>query len=343
MHSLARRAQRALEARRGLRQDKLHPLFRRVGYITPDQLQVTNYPRRPLAAFNPGAALLDDRVLVFPRLVFDYYSYTSSVGVFELSVEELLGPLPKRDYPTTIVLWPQRGWEVDRGCEDPRVSLKPDGFRILYTGVGRLQDGGPGFRAVLAFAELDREFRLERKGYFRVLTGEGEFVPENKDSALLEAHGDQATVLTRPMGVGDAPDMCWRGVADLSTLELQGDSLEPELVPEPWEHKVGWSTNAVPLGDEGYLVGWHGVHRADFSYRNGLALVDQAGRLLAVSDYLLAPQGLVEEYGDRSLALFGNGLLLWKDRLIWVGGVSDYCIGVFEAPLTQALSLLRRV
>ncbi len=344
MRQIALRAERALRDRQGVRKDRIEKLFRRIGYITPDQLQVTNYPRRPLAGFNPGAALLDNRVLVFPRLVFDYHSYTSSVGAFELSVEELLEPLTGRKFPTTIVLWPQRGWEVDRGCEDPRVSLKPNGFRILYTGVGRLEDGdSPGCQAVLAFAELDRKFHLERKGFFRVLSREGEFVPENKDSALLEVHGEQATVLTRPMGLGNAPDMCWRGRADLGALTIAGDSLEPVLVPEPWEYRVGWSTNTVPLGEGKYLVGWHGVHRSDFSYRNGLALVDGEGNLLAVTDYLLVPQGLVEQYGDRSLALFGNGLLLWKDHLIWIGGVSDYCIGVFVAELADVLGRLRRL
>ena len=344
MHQLALRAERALTRSQGVRKDRVQRVFRRVGYITSDQLQITNYPRRPLAAFNPGAVLLGDRTLLFPRLVFDYYFYTSSVGVFDLPVEELLELPTGRKFPTTIVLWPQRGWEVDRGCEDPRVSLKPNGFRILYTGVGRLEDGDrSGPRAVLALAELDQELRLERKGFFRVLSGEGEFVPANKDSALLEVHGEQATVLTRPMGLGNAPDMCWRGRADLGALTIAGDSLEPVLVPEPWEYRVGWSTNTVPLGEGKYLVGWHGVHRSDFSYRNGLALVDGEGNLLAVTDYLLVPQGLVEQYGDRSLALFGNGLLLWKDHLIWIGGVSDYCIGVFVAELADVLGRLRRL
>jgi len=343
LQELVRRAERALKGRQGIRRDRVRGLFRRVGYITPRQLEVVNYPRRPLAAFNPGAVLLGDRVLVFPRLVFEYYSYTSSVGAFELPAEELEGPLPARTFPTTIVLWPQRGWEVDRGCEDPRVSPMEDGFRVLYTGVGRLDGGPQGMRAILAYAELDRGLRLKRKGYFRIRTGEGEFVPDNKDSALLDAGRDGAVMLTRPMRLGDVPDLCWRGVADLEALSIAGETLEPVLVPEPWEHKVGWSTNAVPLGEGEYLVGWHGVHRDDLSYRNGLALVDREGRLLAISDYLLAPQGLMEQYGDRSLALFGNGLLLWKYRLVWIGGVSDYCIGVFVAELSQVLSELRRL
>ncbi|RLE58785.1 MAG: hypothetical protein DRJ35_07205, partial [Thermoprotei archaeon] len=85
------------------------------------------------------------------------------------------------------------------------------------------------------------------------------------------------------------------------------------------------------------------VHRHDYSYRNGLALVDDQGNLLGVTDYILAPKGLVEEYGDRPLVIFGNGLILYKDQLIWVGGVSDYSIGFFATPLEKALELVKRV
>ena len=57
-------------------------------HIAPQDLWITNYPRRqPVAAFNPGALKRDGKLLVFPRLVFDYYTYNSSVGVFELDIE----------------------------------------------------------------------------------------------------------------------------------------------------------------------------------------------------------------------------------------------------------------
>lgn len=70
--------------------------------------------------------------------------------------------------------------------------------------------------------------------------------------------------------------------------------------------------------------------------------MNRKGELLAVSDYLLAPKGLYEEYGDRPLVIFGDGLLLYKETLIWIGGVSDYCIGVFITELNGALTKLKR-
>lgn len=115
----------------------------------------------------------------------------------------------------------------------------------------------------------------------------------------------------------------------------------PVLVFEEWELGVGWSTNTVRLSSNEFLVGWHGVLKRDRSYYNGIALVNGEGELLAVSDYFLAPRGLVEEYGDRPLVIFGDGLVLYRDILIWVGGVSDYAIGLFTVELGRVMENLK--
>jgi predicted GH43/DUF377 family glycosyl hydrolase len=362
---LREKAKRALRERQGLRAAKTDDIFTRRCLIGPDDLLVENYPRkRPLAAFNPGAVLVREKVYIFPRLIFDYYSYTSSVGVFEVPVEELLAGEVKSPLSTKIILWPEKVWEAVKGCEDPRVCPARAGFHVLYTGVGKHEeDGKEVHKSVLGFAELGEDFSVRRKGFFSVAGSEGDFVPGNKDSALIEIRGDRATMLTRPSfwELPDArleplfslleleppkrylPDMCWRAEADLEKLAIPEETLEPILAPEPWEYKVGWSTNAVQLSEDEYLVGWHGVLKEDLSYRDGLALVNRNGELLAISDYLLAPKGLCEEYGDRALVIFGDGLLLYKETLIWIGGVSDYSIGVFTAELNDVLPMLRRV
>jgi predicted GH43/DUF377 family glycosyl hydrolase len=362
---LRKKAKTALVENRGIRAPKTEDLFRRVCFFGPKDFLIENYPHKePVAAFNPGATLVGERVFIFPRLIFDYYSYVSSIGVVELAIEELLSGEAKRPLRTQIVLWPQYGWEAVKGCEDPRVLAIENGFLILYTAVGEFsEDSKESHKAVLGFAELGKDFSVRRKGFFSVRGPEGTFIPGNKDSAFIHLQEKNAAMLTRPSfwELPDArleplfsllelepprrplPDMCWRAEADLEELVIFEDTMEPVFVPEPWEHKVGWSTNTVRLAENEYLVGWHGVLREDRSYREGLAIVDGSGRLLAVSDYLLAPRGLWEEYGDRPLVIFGNGLLLHGEVLIWIGGVSDYCIGVFTAELGDVLPLLRRI
>ncbi|MBP1357218.1 MAG: hypothetical protein JZD40_01835 [Sulfolobus sp.] len=113
------------------------------------------------------------------------------------------------------------------------------------------------------------------------------------------------------------------------------------LVMEEWEDKVGWSTNTVKLGKDEYLVGWHGVGKEDIVYRNGLAIVSSSGDLLGITDYLLEPRDVYEFYGDRPGVIFGCGLILRKDELYWVGGLSDYGIGIYTTELPKILENIR--
>ena len=337
------KAEQHVQSLQGLREPKVEDIFTRRYYVAPQDLLITNYPRtQPAAAFNPGALERDGKLLVFPRLVFDYYTYNSSVGVFELDMEEVIQGRIKAPLETEIVLWPEKIWEFGHGCEDPRVTTVGESIYILYTGSKHYHMRGQLIKkSVLGFAELDRSFNVQRRGYFTTVNGKESVVLSNKDSAFIEIDGENATMLTRPDLQGEA--LCWRATADLDSLTIPEESMEPVLAPEAWEEKVGWSTNTVKLSDNEYLVGWHGVLKEDLSYKDGLAIVDRAGKLLAISDYLLAPQGLVESYGDRSLVIFGDGLLRYKDRLIWVGGISDYGIGIFVAGLDEALDKLKKV
>lgn len=316
--------------------------FQRRLYLSPEDIEVTNYlRRRPMAAFNPGAVLRDGVVHLFPRLVFEYYSYASAIGYAAVPVDELLqGRLP-RPLPVQIVLYPTEAWEASRGCEDARAHAIGEGFALFYTGVGKLgeaalTDHKDVFFPALALAELGRDLRLRRKGIVRLgREGEGLLLP-TKNATFLE--GD--AFLLRPSLPG-LPDTGWRGRLDREGL--RAFALEPVLPPEPFEFKVGWSTNAVRLEDGTYLVAYHGILRADFSYRHGFVRLSGSGELLAYTSYLLAPRGLNESYGDRPLTLYGNGLFLHGEELVFVAGVGDYGIGVMTAPLEEVLKRMQSV
>jgi len=336
---LKAKALEALGRLRGARRPETSDVFERLAYVFPRDLSVSGYPREPRAAFNPGALLRGRRLLVFPRLVFDYYGYTSSIGLFEVDVEELLSRSLSKPVKARILLWPRELWEF-KGCEDARASELGGRIQLLYTGYGYHPRGRElELKWVQGFAELDEGLRELKRGFFTVAGGGERVAPKMKDSALLRLTGSRAALLCRP--TLDGVQVCWRAEADLGGLEIPEDSVEPVLVHEEWETHVGWSTNALQLSSNEWLVGWHGVLRSDLSYRNGLAVVDGDGRLLAVSDYLLAPRGLVEEYGDRPLVIFGCGLVKYEELLLWVGGISDYAIGFFAVELEKALEKLK--
>lgn len=340
---LWRKAKQYVQSPQGLREPKVEDVFTKRYYISPQDLFITNYLRRqPAVAFNPGALEREGKLLIFPRLVFDYYSYVSSIGVFELDLERLFQGQLEKPLKTKIILWPKELWEFGHGCEDPRVSFTDGSIYMLYTGARHHYERDHLVKkSVLGFAELDQSFEIKKRDYFSITNRDERFVPSNKDSAFVEVKNDKATILTRPDFRGIT--LCWRAKADLKTLTIPEETLTPVLGPEEWEHKVGWSTNTIKLSSNKYLVGWHGVVQEDLSYRNGLALVNEKGELLAITDYLLTPKGVEEQYGDRSFTIFGNGLIRHKDCLIWIGGVSDYAIGVFVADMKDVFSMLRKV
>ncbi len=330
---------------RKLRRNKLNDIFERICYIKSSDLRVVNYLREaPLTAFNPGAVLIGDTIYIFPRLVFDYYTYNSSIGIFPLSMEELLEGSFSKPIETRILIYPDKLWEFGHGCEDARVETVGKKYYVLYTGSKHYYEDGKLVKlSVQAVAATELPFHKAKKlGYLTVKGENGEiWVPDCKDSAFLKKDKGSVNMLLR-LKVKETL-ACWRGKLSLEDLTVSADNLYPVLAPEEWETKVGWSTNAVRLSEDRYIVGWHGVLKEDLSYRNGFALLNGEGKLLAVSDYLLAPNGLNEIYGDRNAVIFGCGLTIYEEKLIWIGGVSDYCIGVFIAPLERVMANLREI
>lgn len=331
---LGEKAEQSIKDLRGLRENKVEDIFTKRYYISPEDLLIEDYLKsRPIAAFNPGALEKDGKLLIFPRLLFDYYIRASSIGVFSLPIEEVIEGKIDKPLRVKIILWPEEPWEFGPGCEDPRVCLFDNSIYVLYTGAGQK-------RSVQAFVEFSSSFEPKRRGYFSIAKGNSRFVPSgNKDSAFVRIKDDEAIMLTRPMFSG--LELCWRAEANLKNLTIDEQTLRPVLVSEEWEYKVGWSTNCVKLSVNKYLVGWHGVLKEDQSYKDGLAVVNADGELLGLSNYLLATKGLKEGYGDRPWVIFGDGLVKYGKYLLWIGGVSDYAIGIFITELDRALEKIR--
>ncbi|KYH38172.1 MAG: glycosidase [Candidatus Bathyarchaeota archaeon B23] len=334
---LAERCREALRELKGFRKPRVEDIFQagRI-YIGPRDLYIENYIRRkPLSAFNPGALLRGGELHIFPRCIFEYYNYSSSIAHFTLDVGEVLEGGGEGPLRVELILWPRELWD-SRGCEDARLYEGGGRLLLLYTGVGYMEVGGKK-TFVQALAEFKGDWREVRRGYFTIIEAGEVYTPRSKDSAILTLKGSEASMLTRPTIRGMS--FCWRCRADMD--EMMMHTLEPVLAPEEWEAKTGWSTNALRLSGEEYLVGWHATSKRDLTYRNGLAVVDGEGSLLAVSDYLLEPRGLMEEYGDRPQTLFGCGLVSYKEYLIWIGGLGDCLIGIFMTELEEALERLR--
>lgn len=335
---------------RGLRKNSVFDVFDRLKYIGPEDVRVTGFVRKkPAALFNPGAVLRGRKLVVFPRIVFGYYHYSSVIGVFEIDVEELLGGKNTSSIDVKIIVYPTEPWEQALGCEDPRVTYEDGRYIMLYTAVDYTREnvglrpcaGLTKLYSLQALAILDNNFNIVEKKYFRI-KGLGRYhVPLVwKDSAFI-GEGVKRVMLTRPR-VLEKEVAGWKTVADLSTAEAYLDQFKPILYTESWEKKIGWSTNVVEVSPGEYLIGWHGVSVIDGMYRNGFMLLDREGNPLMISRYyLLAPKNINELYGDRPGVIFGNALIKYGELLIWIGGVADHAIGFYVTEINKVMEHMR--
>ena len=195
-------------------------------------------------------------LLIFPRFIFDYYKYVSSVGMIRVNIEKLLSSDVETPIESKIILWPVNLWEF-LGCEDPRAFRAYGSYYMFYTSKGYFLEGREYIRMdVLGLAEYDDKWRLKRRGYFTITHGEEKFTPKsNKDGAFIKTQSSKFTLLTRPEIKDNR--ICWRGLADIKAMEIEAESLEPVLVFEDWELKVGWSRPAAEglTKGHGYVFG----------------------------------------------------------------------------------------
>ncbi len=316
-------------AKKGIRKNYCNNVFERLAYIKPTSFVINNYNRKkPLSAFNPGAILRNDKLEIYPRFIFEYYWYVSSIGRFQININQLQH-LNKEKIDAEILLFPKEVWEI-RGVEDPRVLFSGK-YYILYTAVQLVNDR---INPLQAIAILDENYKTIRKTYLKIRQKNSYITPHSwKDSAILRfLDKHNCILLTRPSF--ETIEICWTCLADLENGEVEISSFLPVLCKEDFELKVGWSTNTLKISSNEYLIGWHGLG-LDMVYRNGLALLDENGTLKAITNYLLEPNGINEIYGDRPFVIFGCGLVQRNNEIFWIGGISDYAIGIFRTELDE--------
>ncbi|ALU12417.1 hypothetical protein EYM_03505 [Ignicoccus islandicus DSM 13165] len=337
--TLVRKILNSYKSLRGIRKKKKVPnVFERIGYVTASQISVTNYPRRPLTAFNPSLISKNNEVHLFIRLIFDYYDYVSSIGYSKIKINEVEA-LPQLNLNTKLVLYPSTPNEIKRGTEDPRAHEYFNDFLIFYTAVG-LRDGSLWPKQGYAIID-STSLEVTKKGVLYLSDGVSDYqLPSWKNTIALKYSSKTVNILTRPLVAGH--EVIWRGVleTDEEAWRLNYKNMDVFMVNESWEVKVGVSTPPVRIGSDEYLIGWHGIDQ-NLIYSNGIAVVNSQGELLGISDYLLWPSTIEELYGDRPMVIYGSGLLKRGNEIFWIGGVADYAIGIYKADLDIILENVR--
>lgn len=286
-------------------------------------LTAASIPASAASAFNAGAALVDDQVLLLVRAE-DHRGISSlwvarspdGIGDWQVDARPLLAPED-----------PYEEW----GCEDARLTFVPElgDWLIAYTAYSPV---GPG----VALARTPDFRSVERLGL--VLS------PENKDAALFPRRfGEEWLLLHRPvaghtghMWLASSPDLVHWGRSRV-LARARG---------EVWWDGTRIGGGAQPLETEaGWLLLYHGVKSMVSGpvYRVGLVLLDrdEPARVLARSeDWVFAPEAPYERTGDVPNVVFPCGAILRGDEVWMYYGAADSTVCLATAPLRDLLGHL---
>ena len=298
-------------------------IFKMEAFFTPEKFVLQDYPRRPIAVFNPAAFTQNGQLVLLPRLIFDDQFYVSSIGICDPIPIDHLSTV--QTINTNLLRFPSDAHDF-KGIEDPRIT--EDGKKLIWVALDRSNVS----RTVMAdFDSANRRVSNERTLYLK-----NSELPSGRDAALI----NNKYLLCRPEYNTKYSFSAPYSVSIFENVFIQPSELQVTLAAEKWEEKVGFSTNVVKLSSNEYLVGWHAVLNRNAEYVNGFAILNDVGEILGTSNYVLWSEDFMR-YGNRINTLFGCGLIKYLDRLYWAGGVGDWSCAIFSANLQEALNTIK--
>lgn len=320
--------------------------------------------------FNPGGVVHDGRVCLLVRGEDEVgrYAGTSRIGLatsddgerFTVEPDPVLAPGGDRWAP----------WEVEGGCEDPRVVEAPDGgFVCLYTGF----DGKVGTLMVATSDDL-RTWAKHGPAFAGTPQGRrssksGAVVTEVRDGRLVAARIDGRYWMYWGEGIcfaATSDDLVrWTPV----TFDATGDrylTFDPDALHGSWAvHRVPglpvlrpllhprpgrWDSLLVEPGPPAVLTGdgivlianganhWEGGDPAlpPFAYAPGEVLFDrnEPGSVLARATEPLLRPGVDDADGQLGDVCFAQALVLFRGTWRLYLGLADSRIGCATAPAT---------
>jgi len=287
------------------------------------------WPYRINSAFNAGATIYKDKVLLLVRVEdmrgFSHLSKAvSKNGLTDWEID----PMP------TFAPDPENFPEDHYGVEDPRITkLENDSrYAVVYTSFSK---GGP----LVSLATTEDFNTFTRCGIVAV--------PEDKDASLFpRMFNGRWAMLHRP-----SPSNVMMGahiwISFTPDLQHWGDSnvLIPARKGSWWDaYRVGLGPQPIETS-EGWLIIYHGVKItvAGGIYRLGLALLDldDPRKVIRRSDeWVFGPNEIYERIGDVPDVTFPCGVVVRGDELIMYYGAADTSVAVAVASVNEVLDFI---
>ena len=349
----------------------VHRLFAK-RLLSPEDLKPSRGDWEVIGAFNPGAAMVGDEIVLLVRVAEQPCErrpgYTGlprwdskrgpmvewvkdealetidprmvrrrEDGLLRLTFLSHLRVIRSRDGRTIdnaegTRFEPRTSWE-EFGVEDPRITRIGDTFYITYVAVSR-----HGAATALASSKDFKTFR--RHGIL--------FPPDNKDVVLFPERIDGAYVaLHRPISAApfSRPEIWLARSPDL----LHWGQHEPLLCLA-----ANWESDRIGAGPppirtpRGWLEIYHGSQRSAIpgqvgAYSAGALLLDLENPARVVgrtTDAVLVPEAPYDQHGFVPNVLFPTGMVRRDDRVALYYGAADTFTAVVELSCEEILSSL---
>ena len=300
----------------------MNKIFELETVLVPEQVEMVNYPSKPLGIWNPAAYIKNDELMVIPRLHFDTRFYASSIGLCEpISFDELeTYNMGKRNIKVSILKYPTTHLEV-HGVEDPRVT--EDGKRILTVGINKGQH-----KSQTTMSDFDGKAVSNPKPFLY----NGSELNTGRDAVLLNDH----ILFFRPEM---DPLNTYKGYykATKNHVMIAAVHNKPILPCPKGVTKTGFSTNAVKVSKTESLIAYHSVFADKYEYKQGFILIDNEGNVIGKTPLFLKTEGILRYASGRPFTLFGCGLVLRNERLFFVGGIADQWTAIYSADVKDVL------
>ncbi len=287
------------------------------------------------ATFNPGAVYLDGKVHLLYRAMSE-----DNTSVMGYAVSEDGFNIDYRSQEPVYV--PRESFEGkmvpggNSGCEDPRLTEIGDKIYVLYTAF----DGkNPPRVALTSISEKDF---LKRKWNWSkpVLISPPNI--DDKDACIFpEKIKGKYFIIHRS---GDDIDISFN-----SSLDFDGKTWLEEyrwIFPRPgrWDdRKVGIAGPPIKT-EEGWVLFYHGVSKADEAYRVGAVLLDKNDPveiLARLDEPLFEPEEDYEKSGQVNDVVFPCGNVLIDNKFFLYYGGGDKVVGVATIDKDELMEALK--
>lgn len=326
-------------------------IVQRIGVITPQRVHLRNYPiDNPTTVFNSAILIRDDTVELYARIILGYFTYSSSIALIEIPIEDVLERRPLGHYPADIIIHPANRYDL-WGTEDPRVYVINNTLCMTYCGrtVAYFNPTVRVERTLPITAVCMRRPREWRKvAVFRLPPSMRSKVVSDKDAFLARGPSGEILLFHRP----HVDNQFYNAVSrvpyeaiDPTTHRIREVIVQNTvsvIEPAPFEEKIGWGTPPIRIDNE-YLMFLHGVDRELLQYQVFAILMDlrDGPRVTAVTPhYIMRPRMNYEVYGDRPLVIFPCGAVRIDNFIILSYGAADTFLGLGMILVDELLALL---